>query len=60
LPITLDDYVFKGWKKKQPQLAERLSRRIIGDFRGARRNQQNFDTAVARLLDALKVKRPGR
>ena len=60
LPITLDDYVLTGWKKKQPQLAERVSRRIIGDFRGTRRNQQNFERAVARLLDALKLKRPGR
>jgi hypothetical protein len=60
LPITLDDYVFKGWKKKQPQLAERISSRIIGDFRGARRDPQNFERALARLLDALKVKRPGR
>jgi hypothetical protein len=58
LPITLDDYVLTGWKKKQPQLAERVCQRIIGDFRGTRRNQQNFERAVARLLDALKVKRP--
>jgi len=60
LPITLDDYVSTGWKKKQPELAERVCRRIIGDFRGTKRNQQNFERAVARLLDALKVKRPGR
>lgn len=58
LPITLDDYVTTGWKDSHPEFAERVSRRIIGDFRGAGRSQREFDRAVSRLIDALKVKRP--
>ena len=56
LPITLDDYVFNGWKEKNPDLSERLSRRIIGDFRRAKRSRAAFDTGLARILEALKKK----
>jgi uncharacterized protein YjbI with pentapeptide repeats len=58
LPITLDDYVLTGWKKKQPDLAERIGRRIIANFRGAKRAGAKFDSAVDRVIDALKKKRP--
>jgi len=57
LPIMLDDYVLTGWRKSHPELAERVGRRIIGDFRGAKRSRQAFDAAVARVIDALKIKR---
>jgi Uncharacterized low-complexity proteins len=60
LPITLDDYVLTEWKQSHPALAERVCRRIIGDFRGTKRSRAKFDRAVTRLIDALKVKRPGR
>jgi hypothetical protein len=58
LPITLDDYVFKGWKAKHPELAERVARRVIGDFRGERRSVAKFNKALDRVLEALKKKRP--
>lgn len=58
LPVTLDDYVFKDWKAKQPTLAERIGRRVVGDFRGALRSKSKFDIAVNRVVDALKRKRP--
>jgi hypothetical protein len=60
LPITIDDYVFTKWNVSHPELAERVCRRIIGDFRGTGRSHVKFERAVARLIDALKVKRPGR
>jgi|RhiMetdeSRZDD1v2_1073273.scaffolds.fasta_scaffold781560_1 TIR domain-containing protein/pentapeptide repeat protein len=58
LPITLDDYVFKGWKAKQPTLAERVGRRVVGDFRGTTRSRAKFESALNRVLDALKRKHP--
>ncbi len=58
LPIMLDDYVLKGWRAKQPELAERVGRRIAGDFRGTRRSETKFNLAMSRLLDALKKKHP--
>lgn len=58
LPVTLDDYVFTGWTTTHPVLAERVGRRVVGDFRGAARSKKKFDAALARLLDALKTRRP--
>jgi uncharacterized protein YjbI with pentapeptide repeats len=58
LPIMLDDYVLAGWRKTNPVLAERIGRRIVADFRKARRSKRAFDYAMARVIDALKVKRP--
>ena len=57
LPIMLDDYVLTGWRKSQPELAERIGRRIIGDFRGTQRSKKKFDDAISRVIDALKIKR---
>jgi hypothetical protein len=58
LPVTLDDYVFEGWRAAQPQLAERVGRRVVGDFRDTAQNRKAFDQALGRLLDALRVRRP--
>ena len=57
LPIMLDDYVLKGWKPARADLAERLVRRVIGDFRGADTDDTKFHAQLARVIDALKVKR---
>jgi hypothetical protein len=56
LPITLDDYVFNGFRERHSDLAERLSRRIIGDFRGTKRSRADFDKAMHRVADALTKK----
>ncbi|MGW2392139.1 toll/interleukin-1 receptor domain-containing protein [Streptomyces lydicamycinicus] len=58
LPIMLDDYVLTDWKQHHPVLAERISRRVVGDFREALSSPDAFDAAVARLLDSLKSVRP--
>jgi hypothetical protein len=58
LPVTLDDYVFTGWRATNPVLAERVGRRVVGDFRKAARSRAHFDESLGRLLDALKTKRP--
>lgn len=56
LPITLDDYVLKGWKKKQPTLAERIGRRVVGGFRGTACSKTKFEAALDRVVDALRRK----
>jgi hypothetical protein len=58
LPIMLDDYVLTGWRKTNSVLAERVGRRIVADFRKARHSKRAFDYAMARVIDALKTKRP--
>jgi hypothetical protein len=58
LPIMLDDYVLTGWKESQPSLAERVNRRVVADFRKAIRSRKAFDSALSRLVDALKKSRP--
>jgi uncharacterized protein YjbI with pentapeptide repeats len=58
LPITLDDYVFTDWKLKQPVLAERIGRRVVGDFRKAKYSQYEFEKSLNRLIDALRRRRP--
>jgi len=57
LPIMIDDYVLTGWRDTHPELAERVRRRIIGDFRKTKRSKRVFDAAIARVVDALKLKR---
>ena len=56
LPIMLDDYVLTGWRMTQPVLAERVGRRVIGDFRDAETDDAQFQTQLARVVDALKVR----
>ena len=58
LPITLDDYLFAGWPATQPILAERVARRVVGDFRGSLKSTSKFNAAVGKVIDALKLKRP--
>lgn len=59
IPVMLDDYLFTGWTVVEPELAERVGRRVVGDFRDATREKDAFDHALTRLLDALKKKHPG-
>ncbi|PXX66708.1 pentapeptide repeat protein [Nocardia tenerifensis] len=58
LPIMLDNYVLTDWKKAHPALAERVGRRVVGDFRGADKSAAKFAAALNRLIDALKTSRP--
>jgi hypothetical protein len=58
LPLMLDDYVLKGWRKAEPRLAELVGRRVIADFRRTRSDAAAFDQAMNRIIDALKVRSP--
>jgi hypothetical protein len=57
LPVTLDNYLFEGWKEKEPEFARRIARRVVGDFRSISQSTHTYDLALARLLDAIKVRR---
>lgn len=60
LPITLDDYLFEasGWVKHHPDMARRVRARVVGDFRTARTDPDEYDKALHRLIDQLKRSRP--
>jgi hypothetical protein len=54
IPITLDGYVFKGWKPPDPGTAKAVRARVVADFTGADTDQAKFDAALLRLIAALK------
>lgn len=58
LPIALDNYVFNGWAAIEPELAQRVGRRVVGDFAEARGNPTVYERQLDRLVDALKTRRP--
>lgn len=59
IPIMLDDYLLTDWKEVQPELAERVGRRVAADFSGTASYPAKFDAALSRLLAALRKKGPG-
>jgi hypothetical protein len=54
IPITLDDYVYK-WNPKRRGLGDAIRDRVIGDFRNAHKNDGILNTALPRLLAALRL-----
>ncbi len=54
IPITLDDYVFSGWKPEDPGVAHAIRDRVVADFRGADTDPTKFSDGVLRLIAALK------
>lgn len=58
LPIMLDDYVLKDWRRVKPELAKRVGARVVADFRRTRYDAAAFNQAMNRVVDALKVRSP--
>jgi hypothetical protein len=56
VPVTLDDYVFKR-RTKHADIAERLRRRVVADFRETA-TPYRFARAMNKLVEALTT--PGR
>lgn len=54
IPITLDDYVFSGWKPEDPGVAQAIKDRVVADFRRAETDPAKFSDGVLRLIAALK------
>ena len=54
IPITLDHYVFSGWKPPNPDTAQAVRDRVVADFRGADKDRARFQSALLRLIAALK------
>lgn len=55
IPITIDGYVFSDeFRRTDPDLAEFLLERVVGDFRGADKDEAVFRAMLPRLADALR------
>ena len=57
IPISIDGYVYDGWKPENESLREAVLERVIADFDGADIDQAKFDQGMERLLTALRVSR---
>lgn len=58
IPIRLDNYVFADWTPSRPDIAQAIRGRVVADFRGAKKDPTKFAAEFAKLLGALKKKRP--
>lgn len=54
IPIRLDDYVFKDWAPKNPDVAQAVRDRVVADFTGADQDEDKFQAGILRLLTALR------
>ena len=55
IPITLDDYVFSdAFEPENPDLKALIVERVVGDFRGAAKDERTLSEALPRLVDALR------
>ena len=54
IPITIDDYVFSEWKPPKPGTAQAVRDRVVADFRGADTDLAKFQSALIKLIGALK------
>ena len=54
IPITIDDYVFSAWKPPNPDTAQAVLARVVADFRGADTDPAKLQSALLRLISALK------
>jgi hypothetical protein len=53
--ITLDDYVFKGWKPEvDPGVAQAIRDRVLADLRGLDADPVKFNDGLLYLIAALK------
>jgi hypothetical protein len=54
IPVRLDDYVFTGWAPARPDLAQAIRDRVVADFTDALTDESRFNSALLRLLSALR------
>jgi len=54
IPIRLDPYVLDEWKPEQADLAEAVRSRVVADFEGADTDPAKFQSALLKLIGALK------
>jgi hypothetical protein len=53
IPILLDDYAFKGWQPRHPDIRQAVLGRVPLDMKGTERDRAKFERAFRRLLGAL-------
>jgi hypothetical protein len=51
VPISLDKYLFGTWEHERK--ADVLAK-VVGDFRGWKRNAKKYDVALSKLLRSLQ------
>jgi transcriptional regulator with XRE-family HTH domain len=54
IPITLDDFVFTGWRPSKPDIARQLKARVVADFRKAKRSQRGFKAEMRKIMKTLR------
>lgn len=54
IPIRLDDYVFNGWKPKNPDVAQAVRDRVVADFTGADQDEAKLQAGLLKLISALR------
>lgn len=54
IPVTIDEYVFSGWKPEREDIAMQVRDRVIADFRGVALGTHVFDTRISRILRQLE------
>lgn len=54
IPIALDDYVYSDWAPERPDIAEAIRDRVVADFRAASNKESSFNSALDKLLQALR------
>src|ERR1043165_8946924 len=54
IPVILDDYLFCWAPADRPRLGQDLAERVVADFRGTAADQTKFNSALMRLLVALR------
>lgn len=54
IPVRLDDYVLQDWSPERPDTARSVRQRVMNDFSRALDSSEEWDRAIARLLEVLK------
>ncbi len=56
IPVTLDGYIYSGWKPVREDVATQIRARVILSFEGSLQGGPEFDARFARLLTSLEVR----
>jgi hypothetical protein len=54
IPITLDNYLFKGWNPERKGLKQTILDRVVANFKRTKTNEENFANACSKLIQALE------
>jgi transcriptional regulator with XRE-family HTH domain len=58
IPVTIDEFVFDGWRSEREDIATQVRDRVIADFRSAAPATPDFARRLDRILRQLKRSSP--